>query len=87
MAVFADPEGAVFCVWQANEHKGSQVVNEHGSVNFNGLNTRDLDGAKPFYGAVFGWEVARPGRRRPRCGRCPATATTSRSSTPGCARE
>ena len=57
MAVFADPEGAAFCVWQAKEHRGSQVVNEHGSVNFNGLNTRDVEGAKRFYGAVFGWET------------------------------
>jgi predicted enzyme related to lactoylglutathione lyase len=57
MAVFADPEGAVFSVWQANQHKGSQIVNEHGSVNFNNLTTRDLDGAKAFYGAVFGWET------------------------------
>ena len=24
MAVFADPEGAVFCVWQAKEHRGAQ---------------------------------------------------------------
>ncbi len=55
MAVCADPEGAVFCLWQAGNHKGSQVVNEHGSVNFNVLNTGDLDGAKRFYGAVFGW--------------------------------
>ena len=57
MAVFADPEGAVFFVWQANEHKGSQVVNEHGSNNFNNLNTRDLERAKAFYGAVFGWKT------------------------------
>ena len=28
MAVFADPEGAAFCVWQAKEHKGARVVNE-----------------------------------------------------------
>jgi predicted enzyme related to lactoylglutathione lyase len=55
MAVFADPEGAVFAVWQAKEHKGAQVVNEHGSLNFNGLNTRDPEAAKAFYGAVFGW--------------------------------
>jgi predicted enzyme related to lactoylglutathione lyase len=55
MAVFSDPEGAVFAVWQANEHKGAQVVNEHGSLNFNGLNTRDPDAAKAFYGVVFGW--------------------------------
>jgi uncharacterized protein len=55
MAVAADPEGAVFCVWQANEHKGARVVNEHGSLNFNVLNTRDPEGAAAFYGAVFGW--------------------------------
>jgi uncharacterized protein len=55
MAVFADPEGAMFCVWQAKETKGLQVVNEHGSLNFNGLNTRDVEGAKRFYGSVFGW--------------------------------
>jgi predicted enzyme related to lactoylglutathione lyase len=57
MAVFADPEGTVFCVWEAKEHKGSAIVNEHGSVNFNDLNTRDADGAKAFYGSVFGWET------------------------------
>jgi len=57
MAVFADPEGAVLCVWQPNQHRGAQVVNEPGSLNFNGLNTRDVDGAKQFYGAVFGWQT------------------------------
>ncbi len=56
-AVLTDPEGAVFCVWQAKVHKGAQVVNEPGSVNFNDLNTRDVDGAKSFYGSVFGWET------------------------------
>ena len=57
MAVVADPEGAVFCLWQAKDHKGAKVVNEHGSLNFNGLATRDPSGAKAFYGAVFGWET------------------------------
>ena len=46
MAVFSDPEGAVFCVWQANEHKGARIVNEHGTLNFNGLNTRDVEGRR-----------------------------------------
>ena len=55
MAVFTDPEGAAFCVWQANQHKGARVVNEPGSLNFNGLNTRDVEGAKSFYGSVLGW--------------------------------
>jgi hypothetical protein len=57
LAVFADPQGAVFCVWQAKEHKGARIVNEHGSLNFNGLSTRDVEGAKAFYRAVFGWET------------------------------
>jgi predicted enzyme related to lactoylglutathione lyase len=57
MAVFTDPEGAAFCVWQAKRHKGARIVNEPGSLNFNGLNTRDVDGAKSFYGSVFGWET------------------------------
>src|SRR4029079_13974630 len=39
MAVFADPEGAVFCVWQAKEHKGAKVVNEDGLLNLNRRNT------------------------------------------------
>jgi uncharacterized protein len=55
MAAFTDPEGAFFCVWQANQHKGARIVNEHGSLNFNVLNTRDQGGARSFYGAVFGW--------------------------------
>lgn len=57
MAVFADPEGAVFSVWEARRHKGARVVNEPGSVNFNGLHTRNVEAAKRFYGAVFGWET------------------------------
>jgi len=57
MAVFADPEGAAFCVWQAKEHRGARIVNEAGSLNFNGLNTRDVEAAKSFYGSVFGWQT------------------------------
>ena len=62
MAVLADPEGAAFCAWQAKEHKGAGIVNEHGSLNFNGLNTRDPEAAKAFYGSIFGWQtLALPG--------------------------
>jgi predicted enzyme related to lactoylglutathione lyase len=57
MAVFADTEGAPFCVWQPNRHPGAQIVNEHGAVNFNTLQTRDPEPAKTFYGAVFGWQT------------------------------
>lgn len=57
MAVCVDPEGAAFSVWQAQEMAGAQLVNEHGTVNFNSLNTRDAAIAKVFYGAVFGWRA------------------------------
>jgi predicted enzyme related to lactoylglutathione lyase len=57
MAIVADSEGAAFCVWQARAHRGAAVVNEHGSLNFNVLNTRDLESATAFYGAVFGWDA------------------------------
>ena len=56
MAVFADTEGAVFSVWQAREHRGSKVVNEHGAVIFNGLASKDVAAAERFYGDVFGWK-------------------------------
>ncbi len=57
MGVFTDPEGAAFCVWMAKEHKGAQLVNDPGAVVFNGLNTRDVEGARSFYGSVFGWQT------------------------------
>jgi uncharacterized protein len=57
MAVLADREGAAFCVWQAKQHRGAQLVNEPGTWNFSELNTRDPEGAEAFYGAVFGWEA------------------------------
>jgi predicted enzyme related to lactoylglutathione lyase len=55
MVVIADPEGAVFNVWEARDSIGAEIVNEHGSLNFNGLATRDVDRARDFYGTVFGW--------------------------------
>lgn len=57
MAVCTDTEGAAFCLWQAKQHKGAQIVNEPGSVNFNTLSTRDPGAAQSFYGSVFGWET------------------------------
>jgi uncharacterized protein len=58
MAVLTDPEGASFGVWEAKEHKGARLVNDPGALVFNNLNTRDVEGAKSFYGAVFGWQTS-----------------------------
>jgi catechol 2,3-dioxygenase-like lactoylglutathione lyase family enzyme len=33
------------------------VPTTRGSLNFNGLNTRDVEAAKRFYGSVFGWRT------------------------------
>jgi predicted enzyme related to lactoylglutathione lyase len=55
MATFSDPSGAVFSLWEANQHKGAQLVNAPGTWNFSDLNTPDLDSASAFYGSVFGW--------------------------------
>jgi predicted enzyme related to lactoylglutathione lyase len=57
MAVFADPQGAVFSVMQQKQHQGAQLVNEPGSWTWNNLMTSDVDGAKKFYGEVFGWKA------------------------------
>jgi predicted enzyme related to lactoylglutathione lyase len=57
MAVVADPEGAVFCLWEAKENIGAKVVNENGALNFNGLATRDPETAEAFYRDVFGWKL------------------------------
>jgi hypothetical protein len=46
MAVFADPGGAVFNVWQAAQHKGAQLVNQANTWNWSDLNTRDLEDAR-----------------------------------------
>jgi uncharacterized protein len=53
--IVSDPEGAAFCLWEPKRHRGATIVNEHGSLNFNNLNTRDAGAAKSFYSAVFGW--------------------------------
>lgn len=56
MAIGADPQGAAFRLWQPGEHRGAQLVNEYRAWGFSGLSTDDLDGAREFYGSVFGWE-------------------------------
>jgi predicted enzyme related to lactoylglutathione lyase len=55
MAVFADPGGAVFGVWQPGAFVGAEIVNEANALVWNELNTRDVPAAREFYSAVFGW--------------------------------
>ncbi len=57
LGMFTDPSGAPFCVWEAGTHRGAQRVNEPGAWSMSALNTRDPEGSKDFYGAVFDWET------------------------------
>lgn len=55
MAVFADPSGAIFAVWQAGKHPGGEVFDEPNTYTWSELNTRDPITGKDFYDHVFGW--------------------------------
>jgi predicted enzyme related to lactoylglutathione lyase len=54
-AVCKDPEGALFGIWQPGGFIGAARVNGAGALCWNELGTRDPEGAKAFYGEVFGW--------------------------------
>lgn len=56
LAVFTDPEGAFFGIWEPNVFAGAELVNEPGAFCWNELYTGDAAAAKDFYGRVFGWE-------------------------------
>ena len=57
MAVFADPTGAVFGVWESGRHTGAQVFNEPVSLTWNDVATRNAQAAIGFYTEVFGWRT------------------------------
>jgi len=53
MAVFTDPTGAFFSIWQAGMHTGAELMNAPGSLTWNELSTVDIEGAKAFYSTVL----------------------------------
>ena len=57
LAVFADPAGAVLCVWEPRSHIGAARVNDVGCMGWNELQTSDPEAAGNFYGGLFGWEA------------------------------
>ncbi|GAA5514546.1 putative glyoxylase CFP32 [Deinococcus carri] len=54
MLVAADPTGAVFGLWQPLAFGGSELENEHGSMAWQEVNTRDAAGARTFYTQLLG---------------------------------
>jgi uncharacterized protein len=55
VAMFTDPTGAVFGVWQPGGHRGADVVGAPGAMCWNQLASRNIEASKRFYGGVFGW--------------------------------
>ena len=56
-AALVDPDGAGIRLWQPGYRHGAQLVNAPGTWNSSDLSTDNVDGAKPFYGAIFGWQA------------------------------
>jgi predicted enzyme related to lactoylglutathione lyase len=54
-AVFQDPQGAVFGIWQPGKHIGARIVNEPGSLVWAELATTDEKAANEFYTKLFPW--------------------------------
>jgi uncharacterized protein len=57
MAVLVDPTGAVFWIWQANQHTGVELTREGGAMCWNELYTTDAATAGRFYGETLGWSL------------------------------
>jgi predicted enzyme related to lactoylglutathione lyase len=56
MAVVMDVTGAAFGIWQARAHTGVGIANVPGALTWSEQMSRDFEGAKAFYAAVFGYE-------------------------------
>lgn len=52
-----DPGGAMLGAWQAGDLPGAERVNDPGAFCWNELMTRDVEGAKKFYGGLLGWDI------------------------------
>jgi len=55
MAIATDITGAAFGIWQARAHSGAQITLVPGAQAWNEQFSRDFEGAKAFYAAVFGY--------------------------------
>ena len=55
MSAFLDRTGAAFSVWEPGTMPGAEVFDVPGALTWLELTTRDVEGSKAFYGAVFGW--------------------------------
>jgi uncharacterized protein len=57
MAAICDPQGAMVIAWKPAGLVGAEMVNEPGAMAWNDLLTGDVEAAREFYTALFGWKV------------------------------
>lgn len=57
MAVIADPQGAIFSLWQPKKHIGAGVLDEVGALCWTELMTPDAKAAETFYTGLLPWGV------------------------------
>jgi predicted enzyme related to lactoylglutathione lyase len=57
MAAISDPQRAIVIAWKPAGLVGAEVVNEPGAMTWNDLLTSDVEAAREFYAALFGWKV------------------------------
>jgi predicted enzyme related to lactoylglutathione lyase len=57
MAIFLDPSGAPFAMWEPAAMTGAELTGAPGSMSWVELTTRDTEGSKAFYPAVLGWST------------------------------
>ena len=57
VAIVTDPTGAAIGLMSPGSEPQTTVANEHGTLLWNELRTRDLAAARGFYHELFGWEV------------------------------
>ena len=55
MAVVSDPAGLAFALWEARGSIGIGLAGEPGALSWTEIVTPDPEGAKAFYGGLFGW--------------------------------
>jgi hypothetical protein len=57
LAVAADPTGAMFAIWQADQHLGAELVNAPGGMTWEDLRCTDPSAAHRFYASVFNLDM------------------------------
>lgn len=55
LAIISDPQGGVIGLWQPDQHRGAEIVNEPGAFTWCELITPEPPLATEFYEPVFGW--------------------------------